>query len=120
MTPEERFERIEQKIEFIVNQQAQFLIDLQRLQETQTVMQKQIGALQEQIGQLNQAVVALVGMVGKLAEAQAKTEAKLAEVIEGMRRLEEKGAETEERLNVFISFVERYLSERRKEKPEET
>jgi len=105
MTPEERFERIEQKIEFIVNQQAQFSVDLQSLRETQTVMQ-------EQIGKLNEATVAIMGMIGRLAEAQAKTEAQMAELAAGMRKLEEKGAETEERLNAFISFVERYISQR--------
>jgi chromosome segregation ATPase len=124
MTPEERFERIEQKIEFIVNQQAQFAIDLQalreELQQSHTVLQKQIDQQQQQIGKLNEAVVGLVGMVGRLAEAQAKTEARMVEVAEGMRKLEEKGAETEERLNVFIHVVERYFSERQKGESEET
>jgi peptidoglycan hydrolase CwlO-like protein len=97
MTSEERFERIEQKVEFIVNQQAQFSVDLQSLRETQAVMQAQIGQLTDQM-------TVTLALVGQLAEAQAKTEATL-------QKLEEKGAETEERLNIFINFVERYLSE---------
>jgi chromosome segregation ATPase len=117
MTPEERFERIEQKIEFIVNQQAQFAIDLQALREE---LQQSHAVLQNQINRLNEAVLGLVGMVGRLAEAQAKTEARMVEVAEGMRKLEEKGAETEERLNIFINVVERYLSERQKGESEET
>jgi len=103
MTPEERFERIEQKIEFIVNQQAQFSIDLVNQQARFTADLQQ---LREQMNRLTEATLAVVGITGKLAEAQARTDAKVAE-------LAEKGAETEERLNAFINFVERYLSERR-------
>jgi ribosomal protein S7 len=117
MTPEERFERIEQKIEFIVNQQAQFQaqfsVDLQALRETQAAMQAQIGQHQQQIGQLTDQMTVTLALVGQLAEAQAKTEAAL-------QKLEEKGAETEERLNIFINFVERYLSQRdNHQKPEQ-
>jgi len=109
MTPEERFERIEREIEFIVKQQGQFSADLQ--QERQERRERE-ALIQKQIDQTNAAVVAAVGMIGRLSEAQAETEAKLKEVAEGMRKLEEKGAETEERLNLFINFVERYLSQR--------
>lgn len=105
MTPEERFERIEQKIEFIVTQQAQFSTDLQALRETQAVMQAQIGQHQQQISQLTDQMALVIAAIGQLTEAQTKTEANL-------QRLEEKGAETEERLNIFINFVERYLSRR--------
>jgi chromosome segregation ATPase len=128
MTPEERFERIEQKmeffadqfvrierkIEFIVDQQAQFTTDLQALRETQAVMQRQIDQnytqTQQQIAALNEAVVAVVGMVGNLAEWKTEMGAKMKEVAEGMRKLEEKGAETEQRLNILIGVVERHLS----------
>lgn len=102
MTPEERFERIEQKIEFIVNQQAQFSVDFVNLQARFSADLQQ---LREQVSRLADASLAMMGMIGKLAEAQARTEAKVAE-------LAEKGAETEERLNAFISFVERYIGQR--------
>jgi len=117
MTPEERFERIEQKIEFIVNQQAQFSIDLAN-QQAQFAADLQ--RLRGQVERLTDAMITLVGMVGKLTEAQAKTDANVAELAVAMRKLEEKGAETEERLNAFISFVERYLSEQQDRKHEET
>jgi hypothetical protein len=114
MTPEERFERIEQKIEFIVEQQAQFSIDLQALREE---TQQMNAIAQKQIAKLNEAVVGLIGMVGRLSDAQARTEASLANMAQGMRKWEEKAAETDERLNIFINFVERYLGERQKEPP---
>jgi hypothetical protein len=102
MTPEERFERIEQKIEFIVNQQAQFSVDLANLQARFSADLQQ---LREQVSRLTDASLAMMGMIGKLAEAQARTDAKVA-------ALAEKGAETEERLNVLIGIVERSLSQR--------
>jgi predicted nucleic acid-binding Zn-ribbon protein len=111
MTPEERFERIEQKIEFIVDQQAQFSIDLQQLREAQVMVQGQIDGLKD-------STVAIIGIIGKLAEAQARTEANVAELAEAQARMDvkiaelaAKGAETEERLNIFISVVERYISQ---------
>lgn len=114
MTPEERFERIEQKIEFIVNQQAQFAADLQQargdlraeMQERQALMQQQIDQHEKQINALNTAVVALIGTTHGLTEAQKKTEAELKELAVVAR-------ESQERLNIFINVVERYLSERR-------
>ena len=161
MTPEDRFERIEQKIEFIVNQQAQFTVNMQRLSENQAITQKQIDAVERQQAQFaidmqslreGQAIVqqqiavaerqigitdgrmsalrghvvslaegikALVEMMNRVMDAQIRSDAKMAELAEkvgkladGMQRLEEKGAETEERLNAFITFVERYLSRR--------
>jgi chromosome segregation ATPase len=116
MTPEERFERIEQQIEFIVNQQAQFSADLQQereeRKEREALLQKQIDQSREQIHEINAAIVGLAGMMGELSKAQKITNAKLAEVAEGLKRLEAKGTETEERLNAFIVIVERYITRR--------
>src|SRR5437870_1127073 len=104
MTAEERFERIEQKIEFIVNQQAQFSADLQQereeRREREALLQQQLDRHQEQINKLNEAMVGMIGMMGRLSEAQAETARELKEIArelrEGIRKLEEKGAETEE------------------------
>lgn len=128
VTPEERFERIEQKIEFITNWQAQFSADLQQTREElreemrqkEAALQKQIDQHEKLIGELNGAVVALVGMVGRLSEGQVRLAEAQVRTEEGMRKLEEKAAETEERLNVFITVVERYISERQKGESEET
>jgi predicted nucleic acid-binding Zn-ribbon protein len=116
MTPEERFERIEQKIEFIVNQQAQFAADLQEerreRREREALMQQQIDTIQGHVNTLALAMVDLSVKMERLTEAQARSDEKIARLAEGMQKLEEKSAETEERLNVFITFVERYLSQR--------
>ena len=121
MTPEERFERIERQIEFIVNQQAQFSVDLEKsreeLREREAVLQKQIDGHEKQINALNSAAVALITTTHQLAEAQAETQAELKELAattkEAVQKLEEKSAETQERLHILIDTFERYLSERR-------
>lgn len=107
MTPEERFERIERQMEFIVNQRAQFSAGLEKAREELRAEIREKHALHEkQINALNAAVVALLATTHKLAEAQRKTE-------EGMQRLEATSTETQERLHILIDMFEGYLSDRR-------
>ncbi len=56
----------------------------------------------------------MVGIVGRLSQTQEKL---AAEVAESRRRADEKIAETNERLNIFINVLERYISERRNGTP---
>src|SRR5438132_1287269 len=93
-------EQFERRMEFIVEQQAQFAVDIQQLKETQEAEAK---LWREKYGDLKDALTTIVGMVGKLAEAQERTDEQLSE-------LTSKQAETDDRLNVLISVVERYFS----------
>jgi hypothetical protein len=52
-----------------------------------------------------QATLANTGQIGRLAEAQARTDAKFQEMTQAQ-------TEMAERLNAFIVVVERYISER--------
>jgi predicted short-subunit dehydrogenase-like oxidoreductase (DUF2520 family) len=56
---------------------------------------------------MNEVVVAI-------ADAQQRTEARVAELAEAQSRTDRKLAETDERLNVLIGVVERYFSNGRK------
>ncbi|CAN5236508.1 hypothetical protein BH18ACI2_BH18ACI2_25550 [soil metagenome] len=103
-------EEMQRQMEFIVEQQAQFVTDIQRSRETQEAEAK---LWREKYNGLTDALTTVVGIVGKLAErveeiaeAQKRTDAQLAETNAQL-------AETNERLNVFINVVERYISERR-------
>lgn len=105
-------EEISKKIEFIIEQQAQFASDIQALREVQAadsaLMKESFLTLRESYHTLTGAVTTIVSLVGKLAEAQERTDAKVAELAEAQAR-------TDERLNVFIDVVERYISRNGKE-----
>ena len=99
-------EEFERKMEFIVEQQAQFAANIQVMQEVhdadvkllkeETKLQKEeMKLVKEQHRNLSDAVTAVVGMMGRLAAAQERTDAKVAEM--------------SDRLNVFIGVVERYI-----------
>ena len=99
-------EEMEKTIRFILGQQAQFASDLQQ-------MELRMQQFQEQMGKLADAVITVTGLVGKIGEAQIKTAEAQAKTDARVAELAEKGRETEERLNTFIVAVERYISERR-------
>ena len=100
-------EQIEQRIEFIIEQQAQFSSDIQVLREIQASDSKM---LKEQYRHLSDAVVAVVGLVGKIAEAQERTDVRVSELAVKVSELADAQARSEERLNVFINVVERYIN----------
>lgn len=89
-------EQFERRMEFIVEQQAQFAIDIQKLQEAQAELTKKHNHLTE-------ALTTVVGMVGNLQQAQQ-------ELTEAQRDLSIKHGETDERLNSLINVVERFIS----------
>lgn len=100
-------EEMQRKMEFIIEQQAQFAVNIQKLEESQTRAEKRMGELEG-------AMVTVVNLVGQLAEAQERTDARLSqlatEIAEAQKRTEAALAETSERLNSLIIVVERYFS----------
>jgi len=89
-------EQFQRRMEFIVEQQAKNTIDIQKLQEVQAELTKKHHHLTE-------ALTTVVGIVGKVATAQERTEGNLTE-------LTNKQAETDDRLNILVDVVERYFS----------
>ncbi|MFL6283592.1 MAG: hypothetical protein ACJ74Q_10680 [Pyrinomonadaceae bacterium] len=53
------------------------------------------------------------GVLGALAEAQVRTEGHVAALAQAQLRAEQRGAETDERLNSLISVFERHIGEGR-------
>ena len=96
---------LRQKMEFIVEHQAQFAADIQKLGEAQVEADARMTRIEG-------AVVTVVDLLGQLARSQERTVVQLAELAEAQKRTDEALAETNERLNSFITFVERYISER--------
>jgi allophanate hydrolase subunit 1 len=99
MTPEE----MERAINFIVEHQAQFAADIQQLKEAQVITEQKLQQFADiQLGQaklqtqLTEATLANTIMLGQLTKTQQQTNEKLAE--------------TDERLNIFINVVERHIT----------
>jgi hypothetical protein len=88
-------EELNKKMEFIVEQQAQFAADIQARREVQAANEKQMG-------DLSRSVVTIVGLVGDLAELQRRTDEKLNSLADSQMR-------TDERLNNLINIVERHI-----------
>jgi len=106
-------EEMRRTMHFILDQQAQFTADMQQMREVQ-------GQQQQQIGKLAEAILAITSIVGRLGDAQERTERIVARLAEAQERSERKIAgladaqtRTDDRLNAFIGFVERYISEHR-------
>lgn len=99
-------EELNRKMEFIVEQQAQFAADIQIMREVQAAdterLREETKVLKEQYRSLSEAVTTVVGLVGGLARGQA-------DLVVAQTRTDEKLAELAERLNLFINFVERHI-----------
>jgi hypothetical protein len=99
-------EELNKKMEFIVEQQAQFTADIQVMREVHAA---DTDRLKEETRQLKDAIITIVGLVGGIAQAQTRTDARVADLVVAQTRTDEKLAELAERLNVFIGVVERHI-----------
>jgi hypothetical protein len=101
--------KTQNRIEFIVEQQAQFATDIRQLRETQAALvtaQQQANDLVVRLAQVTTAGFnELRESVGAVADAQIKSEDKIAALADAQRG-------TDERLNALINTVERVISER--------
>lgn len=93
-------EEMNKKMEFIVEQQAQFAADIQAMREVQAEESK---LRNQEYQRLSGALIGVIDIVGSLTRAQQRTE-------ESIKLLTEAGARTDERLNNLISVVERHIS----------
>ncbi len=89
-------EKLEKTIEFILNNQAQFTVDIQLLQESQKEAGKRFTTL-ERVS-LN-----FYETVAKLAES-------VGELTEDVKEMRQAQMETDERLNAVILMAEKFFS----------
>ena len=97
-------EEMNKKMEFIVEQQANFAAQIEMMREVQVadakLLKEETKQLKEHQRTLSDAVLTIVGLIRNLTEVQQRMEERLTEA---QRR-------TDERLNIFINVVERYIS----------
>lgn len=91
-------------MQFIVEQQAQFAANIQKLQEEQL-------RADERFARLEDSIERTVNLVTAIAHAQAQTEVNLARTDERLNNLVSAQAQTDERLNNLITMFERHLQE---------
>ncbi len=96
-------DEMERAIQFVLNQQAQFWVGMQELKERQEQTSKDVERLSDGLD-------TVVALVGRLAQAEI-------ELTNRMAALAEAGKETQERLDAFIVFVEKYIETHNGGKP---
>jgi polyribonucleotide nucleotidyltransferase len=106
-------EEMQSAMQFILEQQAHFAANIQKLQEEHL-------RADERFARLEDSIERTVNLVTAIAHAQAQTEVNLARTDERLNNLVSTQAQTEvnltrtdERLNNLISVFERYLQENR-------
>ena len=98
-------EEMEKTMQFIVEQQAQFASNFQRMEEARGKDSARVTRLEESFQLLVQLAESHDERLVALAEAQIRTNEQIAAI-------NERTAETDERLNALIAVVERYVSNR--------
>ena len=119
MNEEER----QRQMDFILNQQAQFAADIQKLQESQAELMKSQAELMKSQAELMKSQAETVQIVTRLAsvtvegfkqtnakidiliDAQTRTEERLTKLVESQTHLAEAQAHTEQRLDALIDIV---------------
>ncbi|MBA4183961.1 MAG: hypothetical protein H0X49_08105 [Acidobacteria bacterium] len=96
-------EKLEKTIEFILNNQAQFTVDIQKMQEAQKEGEKRVNVLERVCLNLYNASVEQKDAIAEQTKNFNRLSADVKELREGQK-------ETDERLNTVILMAERFFS----------
>ena len=103
-------QEMQRKMGFIVEQQAQFVTNLQLLREEQTKAESRVSRLEG-------AIATVVNMIGELGKVQKTSEAKISEMAEKVTAVTVRVDELTDRLDTFINMiVERFISDQNGDK----
>lgn len=97
------FEEMERTMHFILEQQAKFDADVAELRAA-------IGDVKETAAKHNESIVGLLKISRTLIDSQIAAEGRMAKIEEKMAELAAAEKRTDERLDSFIDFFERYMS----------
>ena len=96
-------EDMQKKMEFIIDQQAQLVVNQEKADERLTRLENVVVRFYEDTG----------AKFNALIDAQMRTDSRMGQLTEKMTELAEAQVRTDERLNTFITVVERFISEGR-------
>ena len=113
-------EEIERKMNFIVEQQAQFASDIQQLQESQARTDQVVAQTAKTVGEMGDVVTRLATVthagftevnakINALVDAQIRTEENLDRTEANLDRTEANLDRTDENLRNLIGVVDRFL-----------
>jgi predicted fused transcriptional regulator/phosphomethylpyrimidine kinase len=97
-------EEMQKKMEFILEQQAQFAVNIDVLRENVSLLAESQRRTDATVANMARMQTHMNEVVAAVAEAQQRTEEKVAELLESQAR-------TDDRLNTLINVVERHISE---------
>lgn len=114
-------EEFERKMAFIVNQQAQFAVDIeslfaaqklteQKLQESNDVVTRLAYVTNEGFKDVNAKINALIDSQIELRESQKQTDQQLKETGQQLKQTDEQVKQTDLRLRKLTDTVDRYIS----------
>ena len=113
-------EEMQKKMEFIIEQQAQFAVNIDVLRESVSHLSEaqqrteahlaEVATAQAQMARSQTHMNEVVAVMAEAQERMAEAQERMAETQE---RTDRKMAETDDRLNTLINVVERYISEGR-------
>ena len=103
----DRDEKIQRQMDFIVEQQAQFSVDIEKIQQS-------IGTLESIVTRLANASLNRLEeneeKIALLIDAQLRTEQKIEKLTDSQQKLSELQQTTDERLNAVIFMFEKFIS----------
>lgn len=103
----DRDEKIQRQMDFIVEQQAQFSVDIEKIQQS-------IGTLESVVTRLANASLNRIEenekKIALLIDAQLRTEQKIEKLTDSQQKLSELQQTTDERLNAVIFMFEKFIS----------
>ena len=109
MSNEEFEKRFEKKIEFILEQQAQFASDIQQLREAQATTDNHLGRLAALttagFKEINEKISVVIGAQIRTEENVSSLTEKISALTERMNELAEAQAHTDQRLNAIIDII---------------
>ena len=110
------YEEMQKTMQFIIEQQAQFTVDIQQLKESQAKTEEKVGQLTANVSQVSEVVSQMSEVVSRLAGTTVAgfkdVNAKIDALVDAQMRNEENIKKTNEAVRGLTAVVDRYFRDR--------